>query len=130
MLQWERLQALIVQAATHLVAEHGWQGAQIALIAAQAGVATGSIYRHFTSKADLFAHVLAVVSQREVAVVDGIGGGTGPAAARLREAVTTFMQRALKRRRFAYALIAEPCEPEIDRDRLMYRAALARRSSA
>ena len=124
-LQWEHLQHLIVQAATDIVAEHGWQGAQMALIAARAGVATGSMYRHFTSKADLFAQVLAVVSQREVDVVDEIGRGTGPAPARLREAVTAFMKRALKRRRLAYALIAEPCEPGIDRARLVYRAALA-----
>jgi AcrR family transcriptional regulator len=125
-LQWEHLQHRIVQAATDIVAEHGWQGAQMALIAAKAGVATGSIYRHFTSKADLFAQVLAAVSQREVDVVDDIGRRAGPAPARLREAVTTFMKRALKRRRLAYALIAEPCEPEIDRARLVYRAALAR----
>src|SRR4249920_3585844 len=118
-LQWEHLQQLIVQAATDIVAEHGWQGAQMALIAARAGVATGSMYRHFTSKADLFAQVLAMVSQREVDVVDEIGRGTGPAPARLREAVTAFMKRALKRRRLAYALIAEPCEPEIDRARLV-----------
>jgi AcrR family transcriptional regulator len=125
-LQWQQLQHRIVQAATDIVAEHGWQGAQMALIAARAGVATGSMYRHFTSKADLFAQVLAVVSQREVDVVDDIGRGAGSAPARLREAVTTFMKRALKRRRLAYALIAEPCEPEIDRARLVYRAALAR----
>ena len=123
---WEQLQHRIVRAATDIVAEHGWQGAQMALIAARAGVATGSMYRHFTSKADLFAQVLAMVSQREVEVVDAIGRGTGAAAPRLREAVTTFMKRALQRRRLAYALIAEPCEPEIDRARLVYRAALAR----
>lgn len=124
--QWEQLQHRIVQAATDIVAEHGWQGAQMALIAAKAGVATGSMYRHFTSKADLFAQVLAAVSQREVDVVDDIGRGATPAGDRLRTAVTTFMKRALKRRRLAYALIAEPCEPEIDRARLVYRAALAR----
>jgi len=51
---------------------------------------------------------------------------TGPAAARLGEAITTFMKRAPQRRRLAYALIAEPCEPELDRARLLYRAALER----
>jgi hypothetical protein len=33
--------------------------------------------------------------------------------------------RAMRGRRLAYALIAEPCEPEIDAARLKYRAALA-----
>jgi AcrR family transcriptional regulator len=121
----QSVQARLVEAARSLVAEQGWPGAQVALIAARAGVATGSVYRHFTSKADLFAHVLADVSQREIANVERIAGGTAPAERRLHQAVTSFMQRALARRRLAYALIAEPCEPEIDRERLIYRAALA-----
>ncbi|MEZ5287197.1 MAG: helix-turn-helix domain-containing protein [Vicinamibacterales bacterium] len=116
----------LLHAARDIVAEHGWQGAQIALIAARAGVATGSVYRHFASKADLFAEVLALVSQREVDVVDAFARGEGPAPDRLRDAVATFMTRALRRRRLAYALIAEPCEPAIDQARLVYRAALVR----
>lgn len=121
----ESVQARLVAAARSLVAEQGWQGAQVALIAARARVATGSVYRHFHSKADLFAHVLADVSSREIANVERITTGDGPAERRLHEAVTSFMQRALAGRRLAYALIAEPCEPEIDRERLVYRAALA-----
>jgi AcrR family transcriptional regulator len=120
------VQSRLVEAGRDIVSEQGWQGAQIALIAARAGVATGSVYRHFASKADLFAQVLADVSEREISVVEAIAAGTGPVERRLRDAVTTFMARALARRRLAYALIAEPCEPEIDRERLVYRAALAR----
>jgi AcrR family transcriptional regulator len=118
-------QARLVEAAREIVAEQGWQGAHIAIIAARAGVATGSVYRHFASKADLFAHVLAGVSEREIANVQRIAGGPGPVTRRLHGAITSFMHRALARRRLAYALIAEPCEPEIDRERLVYRAALA-----
>lgn len=121
----ETVQTRLIQAARSLVAEQGWPGAHVALVAARADVATGSVYRHFASKADLFAHVLAVVSQREIANVERIATGPGPADRRLRQAVTSFMQRALAGRRLAYALIAEPCEPEIDRERLVYRAALA-----
>jgi AcrR family transcriptional regulator len=118
-------QARLIEAARALVAEQGWQGAHIALIAARAGVATGSVYHHFASKADLFAHVLARVSEREIANVQQIAGGAGPVTRRLHAAISSFMHRALARRRLAYALIAEPCEPEIDRERLVYRAALA-----
>lgn len=125
MVALETVQARLIQAARQLVAEQGWPGAHVALVAARAGVATGSVYRHFSSKADLFAHVLADVSQREVANVERIATGPGPADRRLHQAVTSFMQRALTGRRLAYALIAEPCEPEIDRERLVYRAALA-----
>ena len=107
----QSVQARLIEAARSLVAEQGWQGAQVALIAARAGVATGSVYRHFHSKADLFAHVLADVSAREIANVERITAGRGPAERRLHQAVTSFMQRALAGRRLAYALIAEPCEP-------------------
>ncbi len=124
----ERLAAVkaeIMHAARSVVAESGWQDAQIALIAARAKVATGTIYRYFDSKADLYAQVLAMVSRREVEVVAAIVDSEGPAAQRLVDAIYTFCSRAMKGRRLAYALIAEPCETEIDEARLKYRAALA-----
>lgn len=117
--------ARILAAAREAVADAGWQDAQIALIAHKAGVATGSVYRHFESKADLYAQVLAMVSEREVAVVAAIVDSEGPASQRLVDAIFMFSMRAMRGRRLAYALIAEPCEPEIDRARLQYRAALA-----
>src|SRR6187402_218847 len=117
--------ARILDAARDAVALSGWKDAQIALIAARAGVATGSVYRYFDSKADLYAQVLALVSQREVDVVREIVHSEGPAAQRLVDAIYSFSLRAMRGRRLAYALIAEPCEPEIDMARLQYRAALS-----
>ena len=115
----------ILAAAREVVAESGWKDAQIALIAHRAQVATGSVYRHFDSKAHLYAQVLAMVSEREVAVIAAIADSGGAATQRLVDAIFIFSLRALRGRRLAYALIAEPCEPEIDRARLVYRAALA-----
>jgi AcrR family transcriptional regulator len=115
----------ILRAARELVAENGWQDAQIALIAHRADVATGSVYRHFDSKAHLYAQVLAMVSEREVAVIRAIVESEGPASQRLVDAVFMFSLRAMRGRRLAYALIAEPCEAEIDVARLRYRAQLA-----
>jgi AcrR family transcriptional regulator len=117
--------ARILDAARDAVALSGWKDAQIALIAARAGVATGSVYRYFDSKADLYAQVLALVSEREVAVVAAIVEAEGSASQCLVDAIYTFSIRAMRGRRLAYALIAEPCEPEIDAARLKYRAALA-----
>ena len=115
----------IIEAARDAVALSGWKDAQIAFIAARAGVATGSVYRYFDSKADLYAEVLARVSQREVDVIAAIVDSEGSAAQRLVDAIYAFALRAMRGRRLAYALIAEPCEPEIDEARLRYRAALA-----
>jgi AcrR family transcriptional regulator len=125
-LHFEATRDRLLRSARDAVAQQGWQGAHIALIAARAGVATGSVYRYFASKADLYAQVLGRVSQREVDLVAAVADAQGPAADRLAQAIRLFMTRALQGRRLAYALIAEPCEPEIDRARLVYREALAR----
>lgn len=115
----------ILTAARELVAEDGWRHAQIASVAQKAGVATGTVYRYFPSKADLFTEVLTDVSRRERDVIAAIVMGDGSAAARLSGAVQAFTRRALQGRRLAYAMIAEPCEPEIDKARLKWRAKLS-----
>lgn len=121
----EETRERIATVARDVVGEEGWQGAQIALIAARAGVATGSVYRYFESKTALYAQVLDMVSRQEVEVLREIVEGEGPAAERLATAIKAFMRRSIKSRRLAYALIAEPCEPEIDAVRLKYRAVIA-----
>lgn len=115
----------ILQAARTLVSEGGWKEAQVASVAAVAGIATGTVYRYFSSKAELFAEVLSAVSQREVDVMAAIAQADETADSRLRTAVTTFVRRAMRNPRLAYALIAEPCDKEIDEARLTYRAAIS-----
>ena len=115
----------ILQAARTLVSEGGWKEAQVASVAAVVGIATGTVYRYFSSKAELFAEVLSAVSQREVDVMAAIAQADETAGSRLRTAVTTFVRRAMRNPRLAYALIAEPCDKEIDEARLTYRAAIS-----
>lgn len=115
----------ILAAARALVGEGGWPEAQVGHVAAAAGLATGTVYRYFPSKADLFVEVLSTVSQREVDVMHAIASGTEPPRQRLHGAVTVFVKRAMRNRRLAYALIAEPCDPEIDQARLTYRHAIS-----
>lgn len=115
----------ILAAARDLVSEGGWPEAQVSHVAAAAGVATGTVYRYFPSKAQLCVEVLSTVSQREVDVMDAIASGQDPPLQRLHAAVAAFVQRAMRNRRLAYALIAEPCEPEIDQARLTYRHAIS-----
>src|SRR3954468_10209396 len=91
--------ARILQAAHDLVAEGGFANAPVAAVAKRARVATGSVYRHFSSKADLFAEVFRRAAQREVDAV--------AAARSLSDGVETFARRALAGRRLAWALLAE-----------------------
>src|SRR5690625_3661430 len=116
----------ILLAARTLVSEGGWREAQVANVAAAAGIATGTVYRYFPSKAELFAEVLAAVSQREVDVLSAIADTDDSATSRLHIAVATFVRRAMRGPRLAYALIAEPCDKEIDEARLIYRAAISK----
>jgi AcrR family transcriptional regulator len=115
----------ILEAARQLVAEGGWADTQVASVAAAAGLATGTVYRYFASKAELFAEVLARVSEREVEVMGEIARSAASPREGLHSAVGTFVKRAMRNRRLAYALIAEPCEHEIDAARLTWRHAIS-----
>lgn len=117
--------AAILAAARSLVAEEGWSAATISNVAERAGIATGTVYRYWASKADLCVEVVATVSAHEVAVLRDIAALDDPPAEKLQSAVRTFLRRALRGRRLAYALIAEPCDPEVEEVRLKYRAELA-----
>lgn len=117
--------ARILKAARDLVADGGWSAAQVDHVAAKAGVATGTVYRYWSSKAELCAEIVAAVSAREVGIVKAIADGDGSPIEKLATAIRTFAGRALRGRRLAYALIAEPVDPEVEAVRLDYRAQLA-----
>jgi AcrR family transcriptional regulator len=117
-------QQAILTAAQALAAEGGMTAVQIAPVAASAGIAAGTVYRYFPAKTDLVAALVAAVSEQEIAALrQAADAAPGPMSA-LAAAITTFAARALARRRLAFALLAEPVEPEVDAVRLSYRAAL------
>jgi AcrR family transcriptional regulator len=112
----------IVRAAHELIARGGYREASVAAVARRAGVATGSVYRHFPSKAELFAEVFRTASQREVDAVAGAAAAAPAAApARIAAAVEAFAERALAGRRLAWALLAEPVDPAVEAERLEFR---------
>jgi AcrR family transcriptional regulator len=116
----------IVRAALELVRRGGYRQASVAAVAAGAGVATGTVYRHFPSKAELFAEVFRSASQHEVDAVAAAMAGPEPAAERIAAAVETFARRALRGPRLAWALLAEPVDPAVEAERLVFRQAYAR----
>jgi AcrR family transcriptional regulator len=116
----------IVRAALELVRRGGYRAASMAAVAARAGVATGTVYRHFPSKSDLFAEVFRVASQHEVDAVAQAAGRHAEPAAQIAAAVETFARRALRGRRLAWALLAEPVDPAVEAERLVFRQSYAR----
>jgi len=98
---------------------------QIAPVAERAGIAAGTVYRYFPSKAGLVNDLIADACKQEVeAMRQAAAGAPGPLSA-VAAAVATFGQRALANRRLAWALIAEPADTETEAIRLSFRRALA-----
>lgn len=119
------LRERVLAAALSIVSAAGFNALTMNAVAQQAGIATGAVYRHFESKAQLCAEVFRIATEKEVAVVRETALREGDPARRLLDVIETFALRALRARRLAYALIAEPVDALVDRERLRYRLAYA-----
>jgi AcrR family transcriptional regulator len=113
--------ARLLHAAAEVIQEGGWGSASVGAIAARAGLAAGTLYRHFASKADLFLEVFRAVSQREMAAMRGAHAAKAGMAERFDAVVGTYASRALRNRRLAWALVYEPLDAAVDNERLVYR---------
>jgi AcrR family transcriptional regulator len=115
----------LLRAARELIEEGGYGAATVVAIAERAGVAAGTLYRHFPSKEELFVEVFRSVCDREVAAMRAAADGMPAGSSYVDVLVTvlsTFAARALRRPRLAWALIAEPVDPLVDAERLAYRS--------
>jgi len=108
-----------------LVAEGGFQAVAVAEVAKRSDIATGTIYRHFPSKGELVAEVFRHSTEHELEAVTQASQQSGDCKDRLMLAIETFADRALQSPRLAYALIAEPVDPLVEKERLSYRLAYA-----
>ncbi|AOW93688.1 TetR family transcriptional regulator [Rhodococcus sp. WMMA185] len=124
----ERLDALrttLVDSAIGLISRHGYGGCSISAVAAEAGVGTGTVYRHFTNKGELFTEVFRIVCSREVSAAVEAGNTArnieGSYVAAVSASVRTFAERALRAPTLAYALLVEPVDPQVDTQRLLFR---------
>jgi AcrR family transcriptional regulator len=116
--------ARLLSAAQELIEEGGYGAASVIAIAERAGVAAGTLYRHFSSKEELFVELFRTVCDREVRAMQAAAEQMAPDAPyvdRLETVLATFAERAMRRPRLAWALIAEPVDPRVDAERLAYR---------
>jgi AcrR family transcriptional regulator len=96
----------------------------VVAIADRAGLAAGTLYRHFASKQELFVEVFRSVCSREERAMqraaEAIPQGA-PAVDRVEAVLATAAERALRNRPLAWALLAEPVDPLVDAERSAYR---------
>ena len=113
----------LLRAAQELIEEGGYAAASVAAIAERAGVAAGTLYRHFESKEQLFVELFRSVCAREERAMRAAAqnASSDGAVRRLEDVLATFAERALRNPRLAWALIAEPVDPLVDAERLAYR---------
>ncbi|MBV9049951.1 MAG: TetR/AcrR family transcriptional regulator [Solirubrobacterales bacterium] len=114
----------LLRAAQELIEEDGYGAATVIAIADRAGVASGTLYRHFSSKEELFVEVFRSVCDREIQVVQSAARDMPSGSSHVDRLVTvlaTFAERALRKPQLAWALLAEPVDPLVDAERLAYR---------
>ena len=112
--------AALLQAARQRVARGGFALLQVSAVAEEAGVATGTVYRHFDGKSQLAVEVFSAVSQGEVDAMARTLGTEGLAAA-----LRSWCARAQAAPVLARALLSEPVGPEVEAARLRYRSSYA-----
>ncbi|MGH2958467.1 MAG: TetR/AcrR family transcriptional regulator [Solirubrobacterales bacterium] len=111
----------LLDATTELLAEGGYAAATVSALTSRAGVASGTLYRHFASKEELFVEIFRSLSGRELGAMREAAGGEVVPLDRLEAAIDAFARRALAEPRVAWALLAEPVDALVDAERLEYR---------
>jgi AcrR family transcriptional regulator len=120
----------LLRAGGEVLETGGYAAASVAAIAERAGVATGTLYRHFPSKAELFVELFRAIGDAELAAMHEAAAVTRTAADELEAVIATFAGRAMARPRLAWALVYEPLDPLVDAERVRYRRAYAQRMAS
>ena len=120
----------LLRAGGEVLESGGYAAASVAAIAERAGVATGTLYRHFPSKADLFVELFRSIGDAELVAMQEAAQTTRSAAAELEAVIATFAGRAMSRPRLAWALVYEPLDPLVDAERVRYRRAYAQQMAS
>ena len=115
--------ARLLAAARELIEAGGYGAASVLAIAERAGVASGTVYRHFPSKAELFLELLRAECEGEERAMRA---AARPPARRApspgwRPCWTRSPSGRLRNPRLAWTLLAEPLDQLVDAERLAYR---------
>ncbi len=114
----------IVDAARDAASAGGMAAIQIVPVAERAGVAAGTVYRYFPSKAELISELISDVSREQLdSVRRAADAAPGPLSA-LAAAVTTIAVDVLSQRKLAWGILAEPIDVDVTSSRIDSRKAI------
>lgn len=117
------LRQRLLDCSLHIVATGGFGALTIVALASEAGMATGAVYKHFESKADLCVAFFRMATEKEVALLRSTLAQPGSPAELLRHTIQVFAERALRKPQLAFALMIEPIDPLVEAERLHYHQA-------
>ncbi len=115
----------LIHEAISQIKSGGFTSLTMESLAQSAGIAVGTVYKYFDSKASLCVDVFKMATEKEVAIIHDIAFGYGTPNERLEKAITTFARRAIHSQQQAYALIFEPVNSVVETERLKYRKSYA-----
>lgn len=101
----ENRQAVVLDAAAALFSKKGYEGTSLRDIAAASGMLAGSIYCHFSSKADIFLSVQREGIRQLIEAVEGAVEGLGDPWKRLRAACAAHAKTLLDESNYAAVLL-------------------------
>ncbi|AUG75235.1 TetR family transcriptional regulator [Kitasatospora sp. MMS16-BH015] len=94
----------LLEAAVECLAELGWNGSTVAVVAERAGVTRGAAQHHFPTREDLFTAAVEHVAAERLAAVQAAAGELPPAGPARTEAVVELIVRLYTGQLFRAAL--------------------------
>jgi AcrR family transcriptional regulator len=103
----------LVEAATQVFAERGFEGARVEQIADAAEVSPGLLYRHFDGKQELYTEILQLANRELMAHLTQAAAPDQPTAERVRRGLDAFFTFVEDHRQLWQMLMRDVLEPEI-----------------
>ena len=103
----------LVEAATSVFAERGYEGARVEQIADAADVSPGLLYRHFEGKQELYTEILQLANRELMAHLTRAAAPNLPTPERVRRGLDAFFTFVEDHRQLWQMLMKDVLEPEI-----------------
>ena len=103
----------LLDAATQVFAERGYEGARVEQIADAAQVSPGLLYRHFEGKQELYAEILQLANRELMQHLALAAAPKRPSSERVRDGLDAFFMFVEDHRQLWQMLMKDVLEPEI-----------------